>query len=398
MYSLYKALHYIKENKKIYLFIIVQMTLSLTIILLNLNSSWVAKQRIAEYQDNLAQQKVSLRVYSNQSINNEGENVFTPPALYHKLVKTYGDRCEILYFVGTNISYFNPENQSIYSSTCLFMPKETFRVIFNQEMDSQTAYVGDACFPSKSCTYNSLTAWFDYNDKGIVTSDQVRRDDLMPTKANTALLTRGVIESFSIDLATTLVLPIDWLDEQVCQSDDYLNSEIKLFSDDPSVYTEILDFVTQEADENTYYELSYDYYQLKDSLNDLQIDIRVMTALANFILLVSFVGAVGVLLVFLESRKKDFAISIAYGATIETVYLELFLEIMLVLLAVSGLSLIATAFFASMLSTAVYTVSFSLWSIPIAILFMLVVAILVTMIALFSIRKLTPVEILCGDH
>ena len=101
------------------------------------------------------------------------------------------------------------------------------------------------------------------------------------------------------------------------------------------------------------YQLSLAY------IRDITQWMELFVWVAKCSLVITTVGIIGVLLIYVEQRRREFVIALTLGATHGTLIFELFCEVLLFSLLGGVISLLLTIFIAPQLSTVTFTVRFS---------------------------------------
>ena len=106
-------------------------------------------------------------------------------------------------------------------------------------------------------------------------------------------------------------------------------------------------------------------------------------------LILVVLGSLGVMIIFFERRKNEYAISYFMGASIARIRLQVFMEMILLLLFAYGNSLVISSFVQSKLSTIYYPIQHSAYSVGIGVI------LVVSLSAIISMASSTWLN---GDH
>ncbi|MCM1025361.1 MAG: ABC transporter permease [Roseburia sp.] len=128
---------------------------------------------------------------------------------------------------------------------------------------------------------------------------------------------------------------------------------------------EIVEYLSEIHDDFHY--AAADRYQMyRKYSQDFYDTVSLLGWIGRVSLLLTTAGIVGILLIHMDERKKDFAVSMAVGATRRRLMAETALEIFLLCLTGGFLSVAAAGVISPMLSTSQYLVSLRLCSVGIA--------------------------------
>lgn len=130
------------------------------------------------------------------------------------------------------------------------------------------------------------------------------------------------------------------------------------------------------------------------SSKDLSDDIKLVSCIGRVALLLTAVGIIGIMLIHLDERKKDFAISMVAGATKRRLVAETVLEILALCLCGGIAALGISAVTAPMLSTSKYLVSLKGHSISFLTAIVFGMAILVCLVLFSCVKIKEPVKAL----
>jgi ABC-type antimicrobial peptide transport system permease subunit len=116
--------------------------------------------------------------------------------------------------------------------------------------------------------------------------------------------------------------------------------------------------------------------------------------LAGFILVIVFFGLTGLLLVFLNQRQREYAISLMCGATYHQLLTESYLEIALLVIMSTLLGTLFSIPFLPLLGGMGVSVHFSVWTLIVCIIGAMLVSLVVCVLSFHKIKSITPINVL----
>lgn len=172
-----------------------------------------------------------------------------------------------------------------------------------------------------------------------------------------------------------------------------LSVEYKSADVNANIVPELLDYLMNQ---NKDYEfmIDQDLMALQRKADSIEQTIMQMIMVSSFILLIVVLGTTGLFLIFLYRRKKQMAISIAYGSTTARLFGEIFAEIFLITAVGAGLGLLALHFVMPYTVQLYSAVTFQPACILAAFLAALVNSVLTAVLSFTGIGKISPAKIL----
>jgi ABC-type antimicrobial peptide transport system permease subunit len=116
--------------------------------------------------------------------------------------------------------------------------------------------------------------------------------------------------------------------------------------------------------------------------------------LAGFILVIVFFGLTGLLLVFLNQRQREYAISLMCGATYHQLLTESYLEIALLVIMSTLLGTLSSIPFLPLFGGMGVSVHFSVWTLIVCIIGAMLVSLVVCVLSFQKIKRITPINVL----
>ena len=217
---------------------------------------------------------------------------------------------------------------------------------------------------------------------------------LLPQKISTLVLAAET--EFDQAVSSMLILPesqLEFLEQHI------IGSPIVFFRIDP-LKDQAVDFIydiarwLQDEHPEYQYQVIDQRLQMEKSIRELTSQIQQLSWFAKISLMITVVGLVGVLLIFLERRRREMAICRMLGATKYQLFAELFWEVFLLTLMGGILSILLLFTLIPNLSTVVFRVTFQ-WK---SIFIVLGTATFITLIscscAIAAISSNSPLKIL----
>lgn len=127
---------------------------------------------------------------------------------------------------------------------------------------------------------------------------------------------------------------------------------------------------------------------------DFKRDIDLLGWIGNFALLLTITGITGIMLIHLEERKKDFAVSLVVGNTMGGLVAETLAELFLVCLTGGLLGGILALFVMPALSNSQYLVTFRMHSAVLLLGLILGMTVLISGVLLFGTERKSPLKML----
>lgn len=133
----------------------------------------------------------------------------------------------------------------------------------------------------------------------------------------------------------------------------------------------------------------------EESINQAVADMQMVMFVSCFVLVIIVLTVIGILMIFLNKRRRSIAISLAVGSSFGTTAAELLTEILTVCIIGSGLGIVASYFIMPYVTTFYLEYTYHLESsIVIGIVIAIAIAVLASSLALSNIRNFKPAEIL----
>lgn len=353
-YLIRRAFGRLWRNKKIYIFILLELVIGLTIIACQVNVSEAIEVRLAEYERQFEKSGISIHYFLEEGDVMSGDLAITRED-FEFLSKQYGAEVELSY-----VSYGSAHNFDMKTITILGMSDFAFEKMFGVE--GKGPYIGSV---AKT-----------YAEKGVVGMDdelsidvngiQIKENFYPFQEFSSEQNKVGIIDFSSIAMydklaETCIVVPLSMqeiLEEkkilrncalELCGIGDTGGQRIR------EIGEEIIVLLSERHTNYTYEQVNKikDYEENSASLSD---SLTLLSWISGFSLFIVSVGITGVLFIFLDKRRRDILISHWVGAEKWKLVMELFLELCILCLLGGAVSLGIAAAMVTALQTSQYVV------------------------------------------
>lgn len=389
-YTIHRALNKLWNNRIIYLFLLIELSIGISVTLCGHLSSRSAQKRLDEYYSQFEIGEMVVEYYSKGNIF---ETAITYDD-YSYLKQNYGMQYEFTYFLYTNSIFQLCDSNEVENVTILAMNKDAFSSLFGFEQQeriyvgseiSEALALGDIVFPER---------WIEMSEHSVRIGDHSISNIERIPKGFEKLITRA-IQDFDLDVNKLMILPeslINTLEEESVSLVSFLMLQQQT--------EEKSDQIALILEELSRRHIGYSYavvdlgIQIEQFIADLTQEIRLLSWVSKITLVITTLGIIGVLFLFLQFRRREYAIALTQGATHQMIFRELYCEV-LILNGLAGIVGILIAVVAiPYLSTSMFTTSFSLTVIPIVIAIILIITFSVCISILFCIRSIYPSKLL----
>ncbi len=341
-------------NKKIYIFILLELVMGLTIIACQINVSTAIEARLAEYERQFEKAGISINYYLA-----EGDTFSGGPAItgedYEFLEKEYGDEVTLAY-----VSYGSLFNYDMKTITVLGMSDLAFERMFGVE--GKEAYIGSV---AKSYVQKGVVGMDEelyIDESGIQTNGMCypfREFDSEQNKVG--IIDFSSIAAYDKSAEACIVVPLS-LQEVFEEKEIVKNCTLEISGNGNTgakrlreIGEEIIALLSERHANYTYEQVNKikDYEENSVSLSDT---LTLFSWILGFSLFLVSVGIMGVMFIILDKRKKDTLISYWVGAEKRKLVAELFLELCFLCLLGGVVSLGIAAALVPTLQTSQYIV------------------------------------------
>lgn len=390
-YVLERALQKLWQNRRVYFFLALELTIGIAVTLCGYLSSRSAQNRINLYNSQYERGSIALEYYSDR---NSAKAAITYDD-YRDLYSIYGSQCDFTFFLYSNAIYQCSGNNQVEMATILSMNEDAFNAYFSEEQlgniyvgknIAKALNCGEVIFPEK---------WFQMDNDTVQIGDHTA-GPIKPLKNEPETLVTRALMGFDLDVSQLIILPESMMDALESESDT-LTSFLLLGGQTEGVGSRIADaIVTELSHRHTDYTYTFvnQGMELERSTADLTQEVRLLSWVSKVALAITTIGIVGVMFLFLQYRRREYAIALAQGATHQRLFLEMFCEILL-LSSIGGIAAtFVTLAIIPRLSTSMFTVVFHWTAIFVVLLIVFVVTICVCVLCVLGIRNIYPTKIL----
>lgn len=447
MYSLKRIIHNLKKHLWVYLLFVVEFAIGILILCSALNVLISLQKDLKAKQEEMASSN-AINIITDAHL----DSVSAKPTcmkqcmgvsldVYLKLAEQYKEDFTFQYGVDMywdEISVCNAEDKSCIEYLPMinvwFVNDEVFRDYFGVPMEQDTMYAGENAYKGlaklKEYTEHQEQYLLDYrkdsviwieNGEYTVAKKNVYNLEAMPPTEKGDIraslpyyyFVRNEEDSPLPTLADCVFLPMsalsvyeefydDLAKERGIYKQPYgnlLKAQYKNSNVETEKISKMLTYLMKEThltERNMTVEFTMDEEQLEQQrlAEDIKTGMSDYVIMSVSILFVVMLGTTGLFLIFLYRRKKQMAVSIAYGATKRRLFLELFFEVLLVTGAGTVIGLWALRFATDYFKTFYAETVFQNSCIVIALLAAFITAFFTSALAFAGVGEIAPAKIL----
>ncbi len=390
MYTIQRAIQKLWLNRKAYFFIVLELAIGIAATLCGFLSSHSARNRLEICTNQCNSDDVMIEYYSDRGA--VGTAITYED--YCDFSSMYETRFDFTYFLYTNSVYWQKDNNTIENFVVLSMDSDAFLFLFGiEQLDAiyvgkniATALEGGEIFFAES--------WLQMDRDTAQVGNEIDIQILPLNTGAEKIVTRG-LKDFDLDVSQLVILPESMQDELERNSRDLLSflrlRPIGQF--DTNLCCEITEALSKRHTEYSYTFVNVGK-ELEQAITDLTQEIRVLSWISKLTLSITTVGIVGILFLFLQHRRREYAIALTQGATHQILFQELFCEVLLLNILGGIIGTLAVAMIAPHLSTSMFTVVFQWSALLIVLLIVLVVTVCSCICMLTCIRSIYPVKLM----
>lgn len=391
-YSIYRALQKLWIHKKIYAVIALELAIGMAVVLCGISAVYSAKSRQGQYKQQIGEQGVAVESFATGDFADAGSPVTVED--YEK-IKEKQDGWGISYLLYMHTIYLTGESSDVRNVTFASMDADTFKRFFGFAPQEDTAYLGaQVADDLEREGLSFLEEWVSCGGSkariGELDVAKIARLDA----ADESIFVEALTE---LKIGTMMVLPEKCMGVLERNAEDPPNACLRILPGSDGAGTEALPGIVQmlrDKHPDYAYRVSEQYLELQKSITDLTEDIRFFSWIAWFVLVITMVGIVGIWLIYMEKRRREFAVMLSLGGTHATIFREIFLEIFSLCILGGCIGLAAAAIITPHLSTSVFTAHFQ----GITVAAMLGIVLMITAISctcmILGIRDVYPTKIL----
>lgn len=371
-----------------YIWIILELAAGLTIMICQDSVGIAAMDRLEAYERQFMEDSVSVMSYSGEEWNRDTSELPVPCEVYCSFLEELPKDTE-LYCMQQGRIYLGIQDVDLIG-----MSDNFFRHLIGFDMEDTVwigrealkqiqeaeAYAGSVCSVGENiiCLYGSN---FPYR----VLEGSIKNPSIIGFSAN---------PDADIQTAESIFVPLGCVTQIQEAGTPFYNSVLAVGGAEFRQRAEqIAESLTDRSRVFCYEVEDRRQVYLKNS-EDLTDDIRIVGWIGKFALILTAVGIIGIMLIHLDERKKDFAVSMVVGATGGRLALETAFEIFILCLFGGIAALGISSIIAPMQSTSQYMVRLEGHSVALLTVTVLGMAALVCVVLFSCVKIKEPVTAL----
>ena len=340
-YSVEKACFYFRQYLGKYSLLLLIDTVGMAIIISCLNLSLSCGERLRVLKKEMEEEGIEL----DYSMSNASAGYPIMP----QDIRDYPSIEKKLFYFPYRYSQCEDCDGNVYSYQCCFLSDAVFEQLFGMEREAGTVYIGDGAYDTLNRIKERAALQDDYDfflyyhfeddiaylgEEPIADLSQVKR--LNEKQADISLnCPNGFFKiGAQISLSDCLILPLEMMEKLDFETGAMpYKCVIAIYQGERADenISELLGFIRflSERHPELQYDISDRILELEQAALDLMIPYRSLLLAAISMLLIIMTGMIGIFILILHRRKKEQAVSLAYGATKSQIFLEIFLEVFL---------------------------------------------------------------------
>lgn len=390
-YLIYRAVQKLWINKKIYMAVAFEIVIGITVVLCGILSTYSAKFRMDLYKQQIGENGVVIEYSAKESPNKE----LAITVEDYKAIKENYPKIEVSYLLYTYSVYQMQQSCNVKNVEFVSMDSDFFYNIFKFVPKENTLYLGKQItddFESEELYF--FETWLSWKSSGVYISDKYITNVERVDSKDKVIFVDLLID---LNIDSMIILPIECmsvLEENFAdQAVPCLRIAVEPDSDTSDALAEIMQELQDRHPSYSYY-VSEQYMELQKSITDLTQKIRLFAWVAWVVIAITVIGIIGILLIYMEKRKREFAIILALGGTHKTIFIEIFTEVFLLCFISGFIGLIISIIMLPYLSTSVFEAHFYWGSIAAMVGIVLMIANISCVCVISGIRNIYPIKIL----
>lgn len=444
IFSLKRIFHNIKRHLGVYLIFILCFAIGVSVLVGTVNVQLSLKDDLKAEQEKMAEEKIGVYASAKggpQSFEEEErkpweERINITYETYLLLEKIYGDDLKLFYFLqndfGDWIWTSDGKDYTCIDSVfirVLYVNNAFFENLFGVPMEPGKVYAGkeaydslvryknyhanpqyiydipsypnmvsvengEICFNGKPVTFADLPPCEEEYITLNIPKPYTSLDfETFPQISNSVFLP---LEEFA-DYAELLRREYDQFAHEPDEPKPFfvtdLSFEYKSTNIDVNTVPGMLDYLMSQKT-NCEFRIEESLLELQRKADSIEQTILLLMTISSFMLLIVVLGSIGLLQIYLYRRKKQMAVSIAYGSTAARLFGEIFAEILLITGTGAALGLCALRFLMPYAAKIYSQAAFHPVCILIAFAIALISALLTTALSVTGLGKISPAKIL----
>lgn len=410
-YSLKRVWLQLIANWRIYAVILLEYAVGIVILVSCMNVFYSSKDTLMEYKSRMVEDTIPITYTGGAGLGKESSFPITYES-FQDLSEKYSDDLRMSFALQCNCFYLIKDSNNSISLNILFMNDNTFEDWFGYEREDDVVYVGSAAnegikalsaeFKEGQFEKNVICVSGDllsFENEKINLSEKVNYNYvlLQGKKGREYIPNTGWYLMEDIPISSCVIFPLDSVSQIKTVSLSAQQSLLNVRYVNEKVSEDVLSALVEDLSmlENGYqFSVADQFLQMQNSIEDLNARYETFFLMACAVLAIVVNGIIGILLIFLYRRKKSMAISLAYGATLQRIAGELYLEILVVLISGCVLGLIGAYVYNSRITLFYTEIVFH----PICIFWVIGVTCIGVFIAcslaLIGVKRESPIQVL----
>ena len=391
-YLIYRAFQKLWINKKVYSVIALEAAIGITVVLCGISSAYSANSRLELYKQQIGEQGVVIEYSKNEYLANTESPITVED---YEVIKEAHSKQDISYLLFARSFYQMQKSLDVKNVTFVSMDANSFHSYFGFMQQEDAIYIGTQVaddFEREGLRF--FEKGFSWEDSNVIIGDSDIADIVRLNPLNKSIFVALLMD---LEIESMIILPEKYMNVLECNVEEPMNPCLRILSDSNGSGTDAAYEVVQTLHDkhpDYSYRISEQYLELLKSITDLTQVIRLFSWIAWFVLIITMVGIIGILLIYMEKRKREFAIILALGGTHATIFKEIFLEVFSLCFLSGCIGLIALIIIIPYLSTGVFTAYFHWINVVVMLGIVLMITVISCTCMIVGIRDIYPTQIL----
>ncbi len=391
-YLIYRALQKLWINKKIYFVIAFELAIGIAVVLCGISSAYSARSRVELSKRQIGEQGVVIECFGSRGFANTELPVTVED---YKIMKEKHSELDISYLLFTRSIYQTRKSLDVKNVTFVSMDEDFFFRCFGFEPQDDSIYIGTQVaddLEKEGLTF--FEKWLSWEESHVIIGDSDFVDMVRLNSFDKSIVVSLLME---LKMESIIIFPEKCMDVLERNVEAQLTPCLRIMPGSnggaPKGVSEVVEML-QDKHPSYSYRISEQYLELQKSITDLTQEIRIFSWIAWFALIITMVGIIGILLIYMEKRKRELAIILSLGGTHATIFKEIFLEVFLLCFLSGCIGLIAAIITTPYLSTGVFTAYFHWNSVVVMLGIVLMITVISCVCVILGIRDVYPAKIL----
>lgn len=391
-YLIYRAFQKLWINKKIYFVITLELAIGITVVLCGISSAYSAKSRLELYKRQIGEQGIAIEYSAGRNFANAELPVTMED---YEILKKEHSELDISYLLFTYSIYQTQKSSDVKNVTFVSMDADSFFSCFGFAPQEDAIYLGaQVADDLEKEGLRFFEKWLSWDESNVMIGDFCFADIVRLNSLNKSIFVALLMD---LKIEQMIILPEKCMNALERNVEGQLSPCLRIVSVSDGGGQDAVSKIVQTLQDKhpAYsYRISEQYLELQKSIADLTQEIRIFSWIAWFVLIITMVGIIGILLIYMEKRKRELAIILALGGTHATIFKEIFLEVFSLCFMSGCVGLIATVAMIPYLSTGVFTAYFQWISVVVMLGIVLMITVISCTCMILGIRDVYPTKIL----